>query len=256
MMKRKGIYYLMYSDGLYYDSSYKVRYATSASPLGPFVEGKNSPVLRSTADGTMSGPGHHSVLHTSGDDYYIVYHRHGQPLYPPQGGPIRQVCIEKISFEDNGAISHITPSLNGELPIKGTGIRKQRRIYPTVFSSSSSNGSHYAAAKAFDNNYGTLWATDRRKEQAYIQCDLLTARTIEQVSPVFDHVMGAYKYRIDYSLDGKKWNSYATADNEGESSWPAEKKKTVRARFIKLTILKSANAYKRIGLWELQIYEK
>lgn len=67
MIKRKDIYYLMYSDGLYYDSTYKVRYAISDNPTGPFTQEKNSPILKSTPDGRISGPGHHYTLSIDGD---------------------------------------------------------------------------------------------------------------------------------------------------------------------------------------------
>src|SRR6476661_729491 len=45
MLKRNGIYYLLYSDSLYYDSTYKVSNATSHRSVGPFTQGKNSPLL-------------------------------------------------------------------------------------------------------------------------------------------------------------------------------------------------------------------
>jgi beta-xylosidase len=62
MVKRKGIYYLMYSDGKCTDSTYKVRYSTSNTPIGPRVEGKNSPVLSSDTAKNIIGTGHHTIL--------------------------------------------------------------------------------------------------------------------------------------------------------------------------------------------------
>lgn len=45
MFKRKGIYYLMYSDGKAIDATYKIRCSTGNTPFGPWKEGKNSPIL-------------------------------------------------------------------------------------------------------------------------------------------------------------------------------------------------------------------
>ncbi len=62
MVKRKGKYYFMYSDGKCTDSTYKVRYSVANNPIGPWGEGKNSPVLSSDAAGNFTDPGNHSVL--------------------------------------------------------------------------------------------------------------------------------------------------------------------------------------------------
>jgi len=50
MVKRKGLYYLMYSYGKAIDASYQVRYSTSKTPMGPWVEGPNDPILSTSAD--------------------------------------------------------------------------------------------------------------------------------------------------------------------------------------------------------------
>ncbi|MGI4790052.1 MAG: family 43 glycosylhydrolase [Janthinobacterium lividum] len=73
MLKRQGVYYFMWSEGGWGDSSYAVAYAKSDSPLGPFT--RAGTVLESdSAVGTSAG--HHSVLNYPGtDDWYIAYHR-------------------------------------------------------------------------------------------------------------------------------------------------------------------------------------
>ena len=77
VMKRNGIYYFMYSSDSCHDSTYHVQYATSTvGPLGPYTY--RGTILKTSADGTVHGPGHHSILQ-EGDDYYIVYHRHDNP---------------------------------------------------------------------------------------------------------------------------------------------------------------------------------
>src|SRR6476469_1584605 len=243
MLKRNGIYYLMYSDGLYYDSTYKVRYATSNSPLGPFTQAKNSPVLTSTADGKISGPGHHYTIKI-GDAYYIVYHRHSYPFYKG----IRQVCIDKLEFEPDGAIKKVIPTQEG-VPLNFLKHPyRQTRLKP-VEATASSADSVYDAAKAFDGSNGTLWATSKTTAP-FIEADFGKPVAIHSCTPVFDKIMGRYQYTIQSSNDGNTWTNYATADNGTATEWPVTHQKEVTARYIKLTITGHPPDYERVGLWE------
>lgn len=254
MMKRKGKYYLMYSDGLYYDSSYKVRYAVSDHPDGPFVEGKNSPVLTSSPDGIISGPGHHSTIRM-GDEYYIVYHRHAQPLYP-SSGPIRQVCIEKLEFEKDGSIKKLKGTWTGVSP--GFMKKKNNRqpIRPVSVTASSSMGESFDASKAFDGSFGTLWAADKKQVPASITADLGRIVSLSSCEPFFDLVNGDYSFRVECSTDNSNWDLYAEGNNGTASEWPLQLAKNMRARFVRLTILQPSKEPKRVGLWEIRLYGK
>lgn len=248
MMKRNGKYYLMYSDGFYYDSSYKVRYAISDKPTGPFVQGKNSPVLTSTPDQKISGPGHHYTFHV-GDNYYILYHRHAYPFYNGQ----RQVCIDKLEFDTDGSIKKVTATQQG-VPLDFIKTRnKQETLKPVSVTTSASTGTEYDAEKAFDGSFGTLWASDDKVLPAWIKADFGKPITIHTVAPVFDKVMGDYNYKIEYSTDGNNWMLYAEGNNAQASEWPVEHKKEVSMRFLRITILKYSKDFKRIGLWEVKV---
>jgi arabinoxylan arabinofuranohydrolase len=247
MLKRNGIYYLMYSDGLYYDSTYKVRYATSTSPLGPFTQGKNSPILTSTPDGKISGPGHHYTIKL-GDEYYIVYHRHAFPYYKG----IRQVCIDKLEFEADGAIKKVVPTQEG-VPLNFLKSSSQQLpLKPISVTASSFDSAVYDAPKAFDGSNGTLWATSNTTAP-FITADFGKPVTIHSCTPVFDKVMGLYQFTIEYSTNGTTWTSYATADNGTATEWPVTLQKEVTARYVKLTINKHSQDYERVGLWEFII---
>jgi beta-xylosidase len=77
LVKRNGVYYMMYSNGAWYNETYNVRYATSNSPTGPWTY--RGIILQSNAED--KGPGHHSVLRIGNcDEYYIVYHRYENGL--------------------------------------------------------------------------------------------------------------------------------------------------------------------------------
>jgi beta-xylosidase len=119
MVKRKGVYYFMWSEGDWTNSTYGVAYAEGSSPTGPFKPmGK---ILR-TDPKIANGPGHHSVLHIPGaapgatheaDDWYIVYHRH--PLGTTAGDQ-RVLAIDRMYFDANGDIKPIKMTLQGVGP--------------------------------------------------------------------------------------------------------------------------------------------
>jgi beta-xylosidase len=103
MVKRRGEYYLLWSEGSWGDATYAVAYARSDSPLGPFV--RRGKVLESDHDiGTSAG--HCSVLQVPGseDDWLIAYHR--RPLDQVHRD-CRVVCIDRLFFDAQGDISPV-----------------------------------------------------------------------------------------------------------------------------------------------------
>jgi beta-xylosidase len=101
MFKRKGKYYLMWSEGGWTGPNYRVAYAIGDSPTGPFE--RIDLILKQ--DMTIAtGAGHHSVINVPGtDEWYIVYHR--RPLTETNGNH-RVTCIDKMYFDEQG---HILP---------------------------------------------------------------------------------------------------------------------------------------------------
>lgn len=100
MLKHKEKYYLMYSANCYCSSDYAIGYATSDSPLGPFIKYVNNPVLAKTS--SVSGPGHHCVVMSPDDsEMFCVYHSHID--LTAQGGE-RMVNIDRMGFTDQGVI--------------------------------------------------------------------------------------------------------------------------------------------------------
>ncbi|WP_320017938.1 family 43 glycosylhydrolase [Labilibaculum manganireducens] len=105
MMKKNGTYYLMYSNGKAIDHTYNVRYATAKSPWGPFEEGSNSPILKTSADSTTYGPGHHCLFSRNGQDY-MLYHR----IFPQKEDYVlRQLCLDSLNFDSQENIKNVKP---------------------------------------------------------------------------------------------------------------------------------------------------
>jgi beta-xylosidase len=101
MMYRNGYYYFMWSEGGWGGPDYKVAYAMSKSPFGPFT--REATILQQDP-AIATGAGHHSVIHSTSDDkYYIVYHR--RPLGETAANH-RVVCVDEMFFDATG---HILP---------------------------------------------------------------------------------------------------------------------------------------------------
>ncbi len=109
MVKRKGVYYMMWSEGGWGDSTYGVAYGTGDNPFGPFKYG--GIVLQNNPDVATSA-GHHSVMQlpNTEDDWVICYHR--RPLGETDANH-RVTCLEKLEFRDDGSIAPVTLSFEG-----------------------------------------------------------------------------------------------------------------------------------------------
>lgn len=109
MIKRNGLYYLMWSEGGWADSTYLAAYGVADTPYGPFeYAGKileNNPEIAFAA-------GHHSVLRLPGtvDDWVICYHR--RPLEESDGNH-RVVCLDKLEFRADGSIAPVVLTHSG-----------------------------------------------------------------------------------------------------------------------------------------------
>jgi hypothetical protein len=97
VIKRNGIYYLMYSINHFGNDDYHVEYATSSNPMGPWT---NKGRITSPR-GDIKGPGHNAVIRKPGcsEEYYFVYHRRTSTNINA-----RQVAIDRMFFDAAGNI--------------------------------------------------------------------------------------------------------------------------------------------------------
>ena len=109
VFKRKGTYYLQWSEGDTRNASYRMAYARAQSPLGPFS--RLAVILEQNTTLGILGPGGGTVLGiASRDEYYIVYHRF---KIPGGDGTHRETCIDRLSFASDGTIVPVKPTLEG-----------------------------------------------------------------------------------------------------------------------------------------------
>lgn len=111
---RNGLYYFLWSEDDTGSPNYKVRYATATSPLGPLTIPSDNIVIMKDEANEIFGTGHNSVLQVPGkDEWYIVYHRISRPtgIKMPYPGIYREVCMDKMEFNEDGSIKRVNPSL-------------------------------------------------------------------------------------------------------------------------------------------------
>jgi arabinoxylan arabinofuranohydrolase len=119
---RKGIYYFMWSESDTRNPNYTVHYGTSDSPLGQITVPKNNVVIAKNPKAGIYGPGHHAVIQLPGtDEWYLVYHRFNYPGGIAMGdaaGYNRELCIDRLTFNDDGSIKEVIPTHKGIVPVK------------------------------------------------------------------------------------------------------------------------------------------
>ena len=99
---------LIFLRGDWIGPDYRVAYAMSNSPFGPFE--RVATILEQDSQ-IATGAGHHSVINTPGTDrYYIVYHR--RPL-GETGRDTRVTCVDEMNFNPDGTILQVVMTLNG-----------------------------------------------------------------------------------------------------------------------------------------------
>ncbi len=98
IIERDGTYYMMYSANFFGGENYAVGYATSDSPLGPFVKSADNPVLEKDTPigGVVTGVGHNSITWSrDGRQLYCVYHGRTAAT-----GNDRVVFIDRMEIKD------------------------------------------------------------------------------------------------------------------------------------------------------------
>lgn len=110
LTKHSGLYYEIYAAG---SNPATIDYSTSTSPMGPwkFRNGVKAATNVLDAFPTVSGqdaPTSHAGEIEFAGQWYIVYHVSNGP----NGGGTyrREVAIDKMSFNADGTIAHVTPS--------------------------------------------------------------------------------------------------------------------------------------------------
>lgn len=252
MFKRNGLYYLTYSSGRCEDDTYRVQYAISKTgPMGPFVYGKNNPILTTSADGTIHGPGHQSVLQ-DGDKLYLIYHRHNNPH--SGGGYHRQVAADQLLFDLEGNIQKVVPSHDGiGYLAKNANSSRDLALNAKVTASSAYN-TDFKPEFAVDNNNGTLWKPSNNTSDSWLKIDLGALKTVRNIQTQFEYATWYYQYLIEYSVNGDVWKVYADRSKNTIHGSPMIDTGEVQARYVKVTVLNTEYPGLNKAIWNIRVF--
>ena len=266
VFKRGDTYYFTYSSGSCHDHTYRVQYAVSkAGPMGPFTY--KGCILETNADGTIHGPGHHSIIEENGH-YYIVYHRHNNPH--SVHGFNRQVCIDEMSFDAEGNILPVIPTHDANGVLAGNhhssfhiphSSLKQNLAFGAKVTASSYYDEWFKPEYAVDDNNGTLWKAyrtnwDPQKHDEWLQIDLGKAMKFNEVWTQFEYPTFFYQYKIETSVDGRTWTMFADrTDNTMQGSPMIDRKKT-KARYLRITITDTQKNGHMPAIWNVKVWQE
>ena len=255
VFKKDSTYYFTYSSGSCHDHTYRVQYAVSKEgPMGPY-EYKGC-ILEYTEDMTIQGTGHHSLL-VDGDNYYIVYHRHGLPK--SLHGFNRQVCIDQMEFDENGDIKKINPTHDGLLPASLVQNAQTAKFENLAFGAKVTASSYYdewfKPEYAVDDNNATLWRAKDCHSPASITIDLGEAKEFNQIWTQFEFTVFFYQYMIETSADGKTWTMYADKRDNVYQGSPMIDEADVKARYIRITVTDTQKNGHFPAIWNVKVYK-
>ncbi len=118
MNYRDGTYHLTYSIDDTGSPNYRVGYATSTSPTGPWTY--RGVILEKDESQGILGTGHSSIVQVPGtDEWYIAYHRFAVPTFERAGGngTNRETTIDRLTFGEDGLIEKVVPTLTSIDPL-------------------------------------------------------------------------------------------------------------------------------------------
>lgn len=114
---RNGRYYFLWSENDTRSPDYSVRYGIADSPLGEIKIPHHNIVIEKNTTLGVYGTGHNCILNIPGtDEWYIIYHRFNRPkgiIMGEAAGYNREVCIDRLYFNDDGTIQQVKPTLIG-----------------------------------------------------------------------------------------------------------------------------------------------
>lgn len=249
VFKRDGKYYFMYSSGSCHDDTYRVQYATSHNPLGPYTY--QGCILQTNSDGTIHGPGHHSLLQ-EGDNWYIVYHRHDNPH--SNRGFHRQVCIDKMEFTKDGKIKPVTPTHEGVKNLGKSNIKGKNLAYKKRVKASSFYDDNFRPEYAVDDNNGTLWRPEGMGQE-WIEIDLGDDENIRTILTQWEYGTQFYQYLIETSVDGENWKIFSDKRNNRLAGSPMVDFGNTKARYIRITSTGGEKVGFNGALWNVKVYD-
>lgn len=237
LFKANGRYYLTYSAGNTTTDTYQLRYATGPTPMGPFTEAPNSPILSTDAARGIVSPGHHAIFRSGGRNY-VLYHRQALPWTGPRTETLRQVAVDELRVRPDGLLDAVR-STHGGAAVAGWAPGRSRGL-PWRGLGRGADLLH-GPQRAADDNLATLWRAGADRD---LIADLGQVRPLRQslLRPEFPD--RPWHFSLESSRDGRVWQT--VLPQHAQQGSPILVQHGVTARYLRLRLAPDEAA----GLWE------
>jgi len=149
------------------------------------------------------------------------------------------------------------PSPSPSVTVKPTPSKVTARANPSranlaltsTITASSVEGGAWAARNAADGDPASRWSSGFAEPQ-WLKADLGSRRVVTEVTLIWEHAY-AVGYRIEFSLDGKKWRT-AWSTTAGEGGTVRVDARGTVARYVRMYGTKRSNQY-GFSLFEMEI---
>ncbi len=251
IFKRNNLYYLTYSSAQSENKAYSVKYAVShKGETGPYIFPKNNTILEADNDGTVIGPGKHSVFN-EGKDFFIVYNRQS---IPGSEKGFRQICADKLYFDKDGRILTTKSTHNGVGFIKTKTKFYLDQAYLKRVKASSSMSKEYRPMLITDDNNATMWRASGFKNGEWVMVDFTQDVPVKRILTQFEFATIPYQYIIETSSDEKNWEVFADRQNNTVAGSPMIDCGDALARYVRLKFTGSEEISLIPAIWNLRIY--
>jgi hypothetical protein len=262
VFKRSGVYYYLYT--LSGHETYHYAYCMSrTTPLGPFETPEVDVIAESAPEQGIFGPGHGTVFSPAGsDEHYFIYLEYGR------GGVTRQVCIDRMEFNEDGTIRPIKLTTEGIAPLVGSAsegeavnLTQGEKVVVNVSSCrppldirgiTNANcllrREQYVAKHAVDQSNFTRWLPADDDPDPWIMIDLGEVHAICRTELSLYRPTLGHAYQMESSMQGERWTTVAHHPQRRIRS-PQVDTLEIRARYLRLRIEDG-----HPGVWEMKIY--
>lgn len=177
-----------------------------------------------------------------------------------RGGLARQVCIDKMIFENDSTIQKVLPTSKGISDLIKSIVPKDIAFGSKITASSyyhlksTQYDYDYKPSYATDDNNSTMWKAANNTSPEDLTIDLGTVQTIKRIMTQFEFASYYYQYKLEYSSNGKNWFLYADQSKNRTAGSPMIDDNDVKARFIKLTVLSTEKVGLYPAVWNIKVY--
>ncbi len=241
-------YYLVWAGGHCWLDTYNVRYAMADAPRKTYHEPTPDPILDTTPEKKIFGPGHSSVIEVNGR-WFLFYHRQDQQRYPTCN--YRFSSAAELFFNPQGEIVKVETI--DDFSSLGLSKSPYRNLALNKTVTTNSLESDYPPAGAVDGRNDSRWQA-QLGEDKWINIDLGKEEAISKVQVDFEYFDKYYLYKIEYSNDNDEWSVYADYSKRARKAYETRvSEKEVSARYIRINVIRAEAKSAPISIWEIKV---